>query len=84
MESGVNDWDIHLFDSEGSVEDKRDDYSSPSKRQKLEEGAEVEANYRRKRTCYHGDGGDHTEINKKFELEDGKRFANITITTEGN
>ena len=81
MESWVNDWDFCLLDSEGSVEDKRDDYSSPLKRQKLEEGVEVEANYRRKRTCYHGDGGDHTEINKKIELEEGKLFADITITT---
>jgi hypothetical protein len=82
MESGVNARDIHLLDSEGSVEDKWDEYSSPSKRPKLEKGAEVEANYRRK--CYHGDSGDHTEINKKFELEEGKLFADITITTVDN
>jgi hypothetical protein len=79
MELGVNARDIRLLDSEGSVKDKRDEYSSPSKRPKLEEDAEVEANYRRKRTCYHGDGGDHTEIYKKIELEEGKLFADITI-----
>ena len=48
-----------MLDSRGSVKDKRDEYSSPSERPKLEEG----------------DGGDHNEINKKNELEEGKLFA---------
>jgi len=67
-----------LFVSKGSVEDKLwDEYSSPSKRPKLED-------YRGKGKCYHGDDGDHTEINKKIELEEGKLFADITITTVDN
>jgi len=48
-----------LLDSRGSVEDKKDEYSSPSERPKLEEG----------------DDGDHTEINKTNELEEGKLFG---------
>jgi hypothetical protein len=70
-----------LLDSGGPDKDKRDEYSSPSKRLKLEEGVEVEANYRGKRKWYHGDGGDHTEINKKFEIEEGKLFADITMVS---
>ena len=48
-----------MLDSRGSVKDKRDEYSSPWKRPKLEEG----------------DGGDHTEFFLKNELEEGKLFA---------
>jgi hypothetical protein len=59
MESGVNARDIRLLDSGGSVKDKQDEYSSPLERPKLEEG----------------DDGDHTEINKKNELEEGKLFG---------